>query len=170
MKIVRLYYDKDAEEAWLNAMARDGWAFRHFFLGVYTFAPCSPGEFSYQIDLLDNWRGDKEAYALFMEEVGVQVVGQWWRWVYLQKKAAEGPFALYTDTESKLSHYTKIRNFFLLFFCIELLCFFVEIAAFLTEPRPLFGFFTLLIGAFAFALGSVALKSGCKVKALKQEQ
>jgi hypothetical protein len=42
MKTVRLYYDKDAEEAWLNAMARDGWAFRHFFLGVYTFAPVPP--------------------------------------------------------------------------------------------------------------------------------
>ena len=51
MKRFRMYYDKDAEEVWLNEMCQKGWAMTSFFAGLYTFAPCQPGEYIYQIDM-----------------------------------------------------------------------------------------------------------------------
>ena len=64
----KLYYDKDAEEDWLKEMCLNGWAFKKFFLGFYTFEKCEPGEYNYQIDLLDSWSGEKDDYAAFMEK------------------------------------------------------------------------------------------------------
>lgn len=52
MRKYRLYYDKDAEEIWLKDMCQKGWALKKYFLGLYTFEPCTPGEFNYQIDLI----------------------------------------------------------------------------------------------------------------------
>ena len=34
MKKFKWYYDKDAEEIWLNEMVNQGWALEHYFLGV----------------------------------------------------------------------------------------------------------------------------------------
>ena len=94
MKRFRMYYDKDAEEVWLNEMCQKGWAMTSFFAGLYTFAPCQPGEYIYQIDMPEGagfQPNDIEGYTEFMEDAGVEVVQQWYRWVYLRKQAAEGP-------------------------------------------------------------------------------
>ncbi|MDF2520653.1 MAG: hypothetical protein K0R84_1281, partial [Clostridia bacterium] len=85
----KMYFDKDVEEIWLKEMSNKGWAFKRFFLGFYTFEACEPGEYNYQIDLLDNWSGEKEDYASFMEQSGVEVISQWYRWVYIRKKASD---------------------------------------------------------------------------------
>ena len=50
MKKFKLYFDKEKEETWLNEMCGKGLAMTKFFLGVYTFAPCEPGAYIYQID------------------------------------------------------------------------------------------------------------------------
>ncbi len=74
MKRFRLYYDKDAEQDWLNGMADRGWAFSGFFLGVYSFEKCEPGEWRYQIDLLPARTDSGPDYAAFMSDSGVEVV------------------------------------------------------------------------------------------------
>lgn len=79
MKKVRFYLDKDEEQVWIQEMANKGWALKSFCLGVYTFEPCEAGEYIYQIDLLDNWNGDKRNFADFMSEMDVEVVSQWYR-------------------------------------------------------------------------------------------
>ena len=125
MKRFRLYYDKDAELVWLNDMCRRGWAMESFFLGVYTFVPCQPGEYIYQIDMPEGsgFRpSDPEGYTEFMEDIGVEVVQFWGRWVILRKKAAEGPFEFYTDPASRIAQYRRIRLFFLWALLLELLC------------------------------------------------
>lgn len=86
----KLYYDKDEEEAWLKKMCLNESAFKKFFFGFYKFVPCKSGEYNYQIDLLDNLNDYKEDYSNFMEETGIKVVAQWWKWVYLQKKQQMG--------------------------------------------------------------------------------
>ena len=101
----KLYYDKDEEENWLKKMCLNGWAFKSFFLGFYTFEKCEPGEYNYQIDLLDSWNGEKSDYKDFMKDAGVEIVSQWWRWVYLKKRASDGPFEMYSDAESKIVQY-----------------------------------------------------------------
>lgn len=166
----KLYYDKDAEEDWLKKMSLNGWAFKKFFLGFYTFEPCEPGEYNYQIDLLDNWNGDKDNYSSFMEDVGVEVVGQWWRWVYLKKKTADGPFEMYTDAESKIAQYKRIRNFFKVFFAIEIICFLMELVATINTGHYIGGIFTVLIGLISLALLRIVWKCKLKIEQFKRNE
>lgn len=165
---MKLFYDKDAEEVWLNELSSQGWEFQKFFLGFYRFRACEPGEFRYQIDLLDNWNGEKEQYASFMEDVGVEVVGQWWRWVYLKKRSADGPFELYTDAESKRLQYKKIKEFFIVFAIIELICFGMELAATIATQLLIYGVFTVLLAVIAIAMLRIVWKCNWKMKQLEE--
>ena len=54
MKKFKLYYDKDKEEAFLNEMSAKGYAMKRFFLGLYTFEKCRPGEYTYRVDLISD--------------------------------------------------------------------------------------------------------------------
>lgn len=166
----KLYYDKDAEEVWLREMSLKGWAFKKFLLGFYTFEPCEPGEYNYQIDLLDNWSGNKSDYASFMVDLGVEVIDQWWRWVYLRKKAADGPFEMYTDAESKINLYRKIANFFKIFLVIEAICFFMELSVTIRTGDFIFGIFTLLLGTISLAILNVVWKCKWKIEQLSNEK
>jgi hypothetical protein len=167
---LKLYYDKDAEEDWLRKMSLSGWAFKKFFLGFYTFEPCEPGEYNYQIDLIDNWNGDKDDYASFMEEAGLEVISQWWRWVYLQKKTADGPFEMYTDRESKIAQYSKIGKFFKIFLIIEIICFFIELMATINTGDYIFGIFTVLLAIISLGLLKMVWKCKWKTEQLKREE
>lgn len=118
-------FDKDEEQEWLNGYARRGWAMASFFVGLVTFVPCRPGEYVYQIDLLPGkglWADNYEDYVIFMNEMGVEVLQRWGRWVYLRKRAEDGPFEVYTDAESKAALYRRIRSMFLWALLVELLC------------------------------------------------
>lgn len=166
----KLYYDKDAEEDWLKKMCLDGWAFKKFFLGFYTFEKCEPGEFNYQIDLLDSWNGEKEDYSAFMEDTGVEVIDQWWRWVYLRKRASEGPFEMYTDVDSKIAQYTKIKNFFKVALVIEILCFFMEVLATINTGKYIFGIFAALLAVISLAILKIIWKCNWKIEQYKREK
>ena len=125
LKKFRLLFDKDVEQAWLNDMCRNGWALKNFHMGVYTFESCQPGEYIYQVDLLPGngfQPSDPEGYAEFMDEVGIEVVCRWFRWVILRKQAADGPFDIYTDVGSRIQQYSRIRTMFIFGLAIELCC------------------------------------------------
>lgn len=169
MKKFRLYYDKDAEQDWLKKMSNQGWAFKKFFLGLYTFESCSPDEYIYQIDLLDNWVRDKENFSEFMEDSGVEVVSQWYRWVYLRKKATDGPFEMYTDTESKIAQYKRIKNFFIIGLVLEATGFFMELRAAVESGDSLFSWFTFVIGCLVLVFLRMVLKCKWKIGQLKRE-
>lgn len=145
----KLYYDKDAETAWLNEMAQKGFALKSFFLGFYRFEACEPGEYIYQIDFTKGLYSVEASYQEFMEEMGAEIISCWGPWVFLRKKASEGAFDLYTDTESLITHYTKIRNMFKFVTILELLCFFLELYAALN------GFEMGIL--FMFLLGMIAI-------------
>ncbi len=118
-------FDKDEEEFWLNEWCRQGWAMTKCFCGVVTFAPCQPGEFIYRIDLIPGrflQATDYEGYVIFMDEMGIEVLQRWGRWTYLRKRTAEGPFELYSDTESKITFYNRMRRLFLFALVVEVLC------------------------------------------------
>lgn len=166
----RIYFDKDEEEKWLKEMSNNGWAFRKFFLGFYYFESCEPGEYNYQIDLLDNWGGDKDEYAAFMEDIGVEVVSQWWRWIYLRKKTADGPFEMYTDAQSKIELYSRIKSFFLILLGVEIMCFFIELKAAISSGYYVYGFFTVLIGLICLVVLRVIWKCKWKIEQLKSEE
>lgn len=165
----RLYYDKDAEEIWLKEMAQKGWAFKKFFLGFYTFEASAPGEYNYQIDLLDNWKGDKEDFASFMEESGVEVISQWYRWIYLRKKTADGPFEMYTDAASKIAQYNRIKRFFQVTLILEILCLLDEIYATVTTGKGLFFYFDIIFGILVLIFLRMVWKCKWKIEQLKRD-
>jgi len=123
----RLYYDKDKETEWLNRMAEEGWAMKSFFAGFYKFEECEKGKYVYQVDFGDKFGTVTEEYQEFMNDMGVEIVQTWGYWVILRKKAGEGAFELYTDVESSIEHYSKIRRMFKVATIIELVCFLIEI-------------------------------------------
>jgi len=83
----RLYFDKEKEAEWLNEMAAKGCAITDYVMGFYAFRECLPGEYVYQIDIVDGFFGVNDDYKEFMEEAGVELVCQWGCWVILSKKA-----------------------------------------------------------------------------------
>ena len=121
----KLYLDKDAETNWLNEMSEKGWAFKSFFAGFYTFEKCEEGKYAYQIDFGEV----SDEYREFMKEAGIEIVQTWGWWVILRKPASEGEFELYTDVESSIEHYSKIRRMFKIATVIEIICLWMEIMA-----------------------------------------
>lgn len=169
----RLYWDKDKETVWLNDMAAKGYAMTGFFAGFYTFEKCEPGEYTYQIDFGDKFGNVTDDYREFMEETGVEIVQTWGFWVILRKKTTDGPFVLYTDVDSQITHYTKIRNMFKVAAIIELICFYIEIFALYQLPageRTLNLFFTILVGIFVIVVIKAALGTNKIIGELKERK
>jgi len=83
----RLYYDKDKEEEYLNEMSAKGYAMKHYFLGLYHFEECSPGEYTYRIDLINDMTSKerKELYEL-VSDSGGEHVQSWGFWAFFRKK------------------------------------------------------------------------------------
>ncbi len=149
----RLYFNKDKETAYLNEMVGKGYAMKNFFAGFYLFERCRPGEYIYQVDIGEAMFQVSGDYREFMQDMGVEIVCTWGLWVLLRKKAAEGPFVLYTDVESNIRHYERIRRMFktaaileIIFAAVNL---FGVIAGGSTTTAALPAFFCFLLTALA---------------------
>ena len=164
----RLYLNKDKETEWINSMVRKGWALTGYKLGFYTFTPCEPGEYIYQIDFGDRLYSTTEEYRELMGDVGAEIVVLWGYWVILRRKAADGPFELYTDTESMIGHYAKIRRMLIAVAVLELICMFPQIMA-LIDGQQFAVFTTVLLAALAVACSKAAWDMEKVIQQLKQE-
>ena len=110
-KIVwKAYMDYEKEEAWLNEMAAGGLAMTEYTWCRYVFESCDPGEYTYRLELLNNHPSNPESrrYIRFMEENGVEYVASYMRWIYFRKKKKDGTFDIYSDTDSRISHYKRV--------------------------------------------------------------
>ena len=98
-RVFKFYSNYEKEEAWLNEMAASGWHCVDYLFGRYTFEKGEPGEYIYRIQLLEYYTNHAESvtYLGFLEDTGVEVIASHIRWVYLRKKAIEGPFELFSD-------------------------------------------------------------------------
>ncbi|MDV4149287.1 DUF2812 domain-containing protein [Clostridium sp. AL.422] len=116
----RWYYDKDREEEFLNDMVSKGYAMTRFFLGVYWFEKCEPGEYTYRVDIIrDKDTKQKNEFYDLIRETGGELVETWGVWAFFRKK---GDFELYSDNESKIEQYTRIqKTFFMLALCETLI-------------------------------------------------
>lgn len=145
----RIYYDNDAAANWLNEMAKDGWNMTGFFAGIFLFEKCGKGAWQYQVDFRTGFGRKADDYRLFMEDAGIEVIQNWGFWTFLRKPASEKPFQLYTDIDSRLTHYKKILVMFKIITALEVLGLTVELLAALMGNRPAI--------AFAFVLGAISL-------------
>lgn len=165
----RILFDKDTETEWLNSMAQDGWAMTGFFGGFYIFDPCEKGAYQYQIDFTDRLFSVSNEYREFMQEMGAEIVTNWGFWTVLRKPADEGTFELYSDVDSQIEHYTKIRKMFKIVTIIDILCLSVELLT--AAAGAHFGYvFALLIGACVLALANATFKTNDIIEELKERK
>lgn len=178
LKKFKLTFDKDWEQNWLNEMCQQGWAFKSFSFGVYTFETCQPGEFIYQVDLMPGsgvQASDPDGYAEFMAETGVEVVARWFRWIILRKRAEDGPFEIYTDAESQIASYKSIRMMLCWGLMLELLCSAPTFRQLLSNDfDPAINIFLCVVSVFFICIfaGFVAgiLKYTRRIQELEQQQ
>ncbi len=142
-----LYFDKDKETAFLNEMSQKGYAMTGFFAGFYHFDKCEPGEYIYQIDITEGLFRVSNDYREFMKDMDVEIVSLWGPWVILRKKASEGAFELYTDVESNIEHYARIKKMLKVGAVLEIACLFMEIFGAVSGVATAW--------AFAFILGAI---------------
>lgn len=177
---IRVFMNYEKEEDWLNSMASKGLALTDFFFCRYTFTDCKPGEYIYRIELLDNLPSQAEswAYINFMAENGVDHVASYIRWVYFRRKAADGPFDIYSDIDSRISHYKRILALWL---PIMLMDFFIGITNIDRELGRLSagnnygtGYIGIVAGIILLFLGALIVINWnavrIKIKRLKQEK
>ena len=165
----RLYFDKDKETAWLNEMSGCGGAMNGFFAGFYRFEKCEPGEYTYQIDFGDELYNVSDEYRGLMEDIGAEIVALWGYWIILRKPAAEGPFELYTDPESMIEHYTKIRRMFKAVTMLELIVLFIEIGCGMSGN--MFGWaFAVLIAAMVLVCINAVIRTNEVIAELEERK
>ena len=97
-------WDFEKEEEWLNEMAMSGWVLEGVDWCTYHFVRSDPGEYSVRLEM----HPYDEAYLSFMKETGAEYVGRMMMWIYFRKKTADGPFDLFSDIDSRISHLDKI--------------------------------------------------------------
>lgn len=114
-RVYKLFVNYEKEEAWLNQMAAQGLHCVNYVFGRYTFEKGTPGEYIYRLQLLEYAPGhaQSKAYLDFLEDSGVEHFASHVRWVYLRKKAEQGPFELFSDIPSRLAHYRRIVLMFI---------------------------------------------------------
>ena len=166
----RLYYDKDKEQDWLMEMVNRGWAVEKFFLGFYSFVPCEPGEYIYQIDLLSSWENGHMDYKEFLSENNVEIVFQWFFWIVLRKKSSDGEFILYTDNESKIEQYSRIRKMFVICGIIELICMLIELNSAIQLRNTFYGMMTVLFVIILLVFSKVIWTCQFKINELRERK
>ena len=105
--------DYEREEQWINEMAREGWNLTAVGLCRYIFRRGTAGEYIYKLDLIERTESDevKESYFNFLTECNIRIVGEFKDWLFLQKRAVDGPFDMKNDTYAKLRTVNKIYSF-----------------------------------------------------------
>lgn len=128
-KVIHKWYSHyEKEEKWLNALSAKGLAMTDYTWCRYVFEDSEPGEYIYRLELLENLPSHPESksYIAFMKETGVEFVSAYGRWVYFRKKAAEGPFDIYSDMDSRIVHYKRIVRLWGIIGLFNLMLFFTN--------------------------------------------
>lgn len=110
----KAYWNYEKEEKWLNEMSAKGMALSDYSWCRYVFTDTPKNEYTYRIELLEYVPShcESQAYLKFLEENGIEHVASYWRWIYLRKKTSEGPFDIYSDIQSKITHYNRVSALF----------------------------------------------------------
>lgn len=114
-RVYKFFVNYEKEEAWLNKMSAQGLQCVDYTFGRYTFERGTPGEYVYRLQLLEYVpsHAQNRAYLDFLEDSGVEHFANHVRWVYLRKKAALGPFELFSDIPTRMAHYRRIVLMFI---------------------------------------------------------
>lgn len=174
----KVYADYEREEKWLNEMSARGLMLTDYSWCRYVFEEAPKGEYIYRIELLENWPTHPEsvAYIRFLEENGIECAGVYMRWVYLRKKASEGPFDIYSDIDSKIRHYRRVNALWSTLMALELSAGVMNVGVGIADvtmgkgigsDNILLGGLLILLGIIFFWLGGQGRR---KIRLLKRER
>ncbi|WP_026695407.1 DUF2812 domain-containing protein [Peribacillus kribbensis] len=164
----RFYLDHEKEEKWINEMAGSGWHLKKFTLGRFTFEKGEPGTCIYRNEFISGMSNDeKKDYFEFLKDSGITIVHELGGWVYMKKDAADGPFEIYTDTESKISYYKRMLNMFLFLFVLNAWLGFMNISVFGNHTK--IEFLNSAIGIFNVAAALLIAVPTIKIIRRKRE-
>ena len=115
-KTVRKFFfiwEYEKEEQWLNEKSKEGWQLVKASIGKYQFESGVPGEYTYRLELLDKSLNSKEStsYLNFLQETGIEMVGECKQWIFLRCKTADGGFEPNNRALYDLTHVLKIQEF-----------------------------------------------------------
>ena len=115
-RIYKLNWGYEKEEAWLNSMAAKGLALTDCSILSYSFEDTLPGEYIIRSTFLDHHSSHPETirYIRFMEESGAEHVASNLGWAYFRKKAADGPFEIFSDIDSHIKLNRRISSMYLI--------------------------------------------------------
>lgn len=156
LTIKKLFLDYAKEEKWINDMVQKGYAFKNYTFPKYTFEDCKPGEYIYRLQMLEKKLSHPESvdYLEFTKDMNVEIVGTYVRWVYFRKKAADGPFEIFSDVASKIKYHKTLMTTFGIISLSNIL---------IAMSNLLIGLFTKFNLFFVGINGSVAILLGILV-------
>ena len=148
--------DVEREEKWLNDMSAAGWLLEKWNGNYrYTFRRGERGAWLYKIDMIDEEeRGlDGETYINFLNECGIEVAYRHKKWLFLRKRAVDGPFDTANDLYSRLRITNKVYSY-----SIRVLCYLV-VACFVTIAISMLGY-NLLDGNLRYFFEGISTGAG----------
>ena len=106
-------WEYEKEEQWLNKKSEEGWQLVKASIGKYQFESGIPHEYTYRLELLDKNLNSKEStsYLNFLQDTGIEMVGQCKQWIYLRCKTVDGRFEPNNRALYDLTHVLKIQEF-----------------------------------------------------------
>lgn len=170
----RLYYDIDKEEKWLNNLVKKGYSFEKMILGFYYFKKCDSGKYIYRIDLkskenypVTNQKASE--YISFIESTGAKLVCTWSYYAYFRQESKKGNFEIYSDKESKIEYYKRIRKLFISLCFIEMFCSSIEWFCFFNVKAIMFMFLGIFLTTLTVLFFYQASKCNKKINQLNNE-
>ena len=156
------------EEKWLNQMAAGGLALHSAGFCRYDFEQSEPGEYRVCLELLSGSRAETENYIGFLEETGVEHVGNVFRWAYFRKKTRED-FRLFSDNSSRIRLLTRVIRLLLPIMFLNLGNALQVLVHYFSEGNP-YGLLGLINLALALLCAYGLFRLNKKRKVLKDEQ
>lgn len=162
----------EKEEAWLNSMASLGLSLIDYSWCRYVFERTEPNEYIYRTELLENYHTHAESlsYIHFLEDNGIECVATYTRWLYLRKKACDGPFDLYTDAASRLRYYKRLGMFYNSIYALEFTAGVINLGIGVVTGFPINLFYAFLCLALAFIFARIGALFKAKIRKYEQEK
>lgn len=170
--IRKAFIDVEKEESWLNSMASMGLALVDYSWCRYVFEKAEPNEHIYRIELLENHQSHAESisYIQFLEDNGIECVATYTRWLYLRKKACDGPFDLYTDAASRHRYYKRLGMFYNSIFTLEFTVGVINLGIGVVTGYPINLFYAFLCLTLAFIFARIGAPVKTKIRKYEQEK
>ncbi len=166
MKKFRIFYDKDAENEWLDKLGDQGWQLKSFKAGMYEFEQGEPGQYYYLVELIDRVNLDLDAYREALKPVQIDVIAHFGNYVYLRKPKKNGPFKITTPVADQIAQYNRIGLVFIAMMFVEFVAGLAEFVGGIITKQPL----PFCIGAVLIVVGicflRIVIKIGKKVNKL----